>query len=264
MMDRIQKIDKRMEAESVSMLKHLLDLELKRVREENNVDIIMFIGVDGRVFSSYIPNMLTAQQFHLLNLTKGNMEYICKQLKAENLKFSIQQYNHGTVAISGVGENAFLVFLMTKVLGSSEIEKFHNNVLNASIVMNHIFELRPITPESLEGYSEDVANELQKLSRLLFVEKFDQTRGFKKNMEILSYLKNKLAEVIGIGNVDEVLTITFNELGTAARYMTDDLWLKFTEKVVNEHIRKLSGDLVADKCMRSWVPEIEEKLKSFL
>lgn len=264
MMGKIQKIDKRLEAESVSLLRHLLDLELKRVKEENNVDIIMFIGVDGRVFSSHIPDVLDAKQFHLLNLVRGNMEHICMQLKAENLSFSIQQYKGGTVVTSGVGRNAFLILLLTRVLEGSEIQGFHDRIVNASAVMNHIFELRPITPESLSGYDESVAGELQKLSRLLFVEKFDQTRGFKKNMEILAHLKKKLAEAVGVGNVDEIVTITFNEMGTSAKYMTDELWMKFTEKVINEHVRKLSGDMVADKCLKSWVPEIKEKIESFL
>jgi hypothetical protein len=79
------------------------------------------------------------------------------------------------------------------------------------------------------------------------VEKFDQTRGFKKNMEILALLKKKLAQVVGVGNVDEIITLTFNELGTSAKYITDEQWMQFTEKVINEHIRKLGGDMVADK-----------------
>jgi hypothetical protein len=264
MVGKIQKMDKRLEAESVSLLRHLLDLELKRVKEENDVDIIMFMGVDGRVFSSHIPDMLDAKQFHLLNLVRGNMEHICMQLKAENLSFSIQQYEGGSVVISGVGKSAFLILLLTRVLEASEIQEFHDKVVNASIVMNHIFELRPITPEALSGYDESVANELQKLSRLLFVEKFDQTRGFKKNMEILALLKKKLAQVVGVGNVDEIVTLTFNELGTTAKFMTDEQWMQFTEKVISEHIRKLSGDMVADKCLKSWIPEIKEKIESFL
>jgi hypothetical protein len=261
---KVKKIDKRMEAETVALLKHLLDLELNRVREENEVDMIMFIGIDGRIFSSYIPNQLTAGQFHLLNLIKANMEHICKQMKAENMTFSIQQYSRGAAVISGVGKNAFLVLLMTRDLDGGAIQKVHDSVVKASVVMNHLFQLKPITPKEMEGYSEDVVEELQKLSRLLFVEKFDQTRGYKKNMEILSYLKGKISEAVGIGNVDEVVTLTFNELGTSARYMSDDQWLEFTEKVINEHVRRLSGDTVADKCMESWVPEVKEKLKSFL
>jgi hypothetical protein len=264
MMGKAKKIDKRMEAESVSLLKHLLDLELKRVREENDVDIIMFMGIDGRVFSSIIPEILDSGQFHLLNLTRWNLTHICKQLKAEKLNFSIQQYNEGTVVISGVGNNAFMIFLMTRELGSDEIERFRDTATNASIVMNHLFEQRSITPEALSGYDESVAEELQKLSRLLFVEKFDQTRGFKKNMEILAYLKKKVVGVVGVGNVDEVLTMTFNEMGTAAQYMSDDLWIKFAEKVINEHIRKLCGEMVADKSLKTWIPEIEEMIKSFL
>jgi predicted regulator of Ras-like GTPase activity (Roadblock/LC7/MglB family) len=145
MMGKIQKMDKRLEAESVSLLRHLLDLELKRVKEENDVDIIMFIGVDGRVFSSHIPDVLNPKQFHLLTLVRGNMEHICMQLKAENLSFSIQQYEGGSVVISGVGKNAFLILLLTRVLEAGEIQEFHDKVVNASVVMKHCCSWRSST-----------------------------------------------------------------------------------------------------------------------
>ena len=51
-------VDKTMAAETVGHLMHLLETELKRARQENDLDIAMFLGVDGRIFSSSIPNQL--------------------------------------------------------------------------------------------------------------------------------------------------------------------------------------------------------------
>jgi hypothetical protein len=55
-----------------------------------------------------------------------------------------------------------------------------------------------------------------------------------------------------------------NELGTSAAYMKDSDWLKFVERVIDHHIKARSGDIVADKCRKTWVPEVERKLKSFV
>jgi len=63
---------------------------------------------------------------------------------------------------------------------------------------------------------------------------------------------------------DELLTLTFNELGTTAPYMNDKLWMMFAEKLINEHIKRASGDLVADECYKTWIPELQQKLKTFV
>jgi len=120
MADR-KKIDKRMEASTVVQLKYMLEMELRRIKETNGIDMIMFIGIDGRIFSSLIPPLLEAPQFKLLNLVKGNLPFICGQLKAENLTFSIQQYKHGTVIISGVGNNCFIVSIFSKPVDMKNI-----------------------------------------------------------------------------------------------------------------------------------------------
>ena len=49
------RVDKTMGADTVGYLKLLLETELTRAREENDLDIAMFLGVDGRIFSSSIP-----------------------------------------------------------------------------------------------------------------------------------------------------------------------------------------------------------------
>ncbi len=257
-------IDKRMEASTVVQLKHMLEMELKRIKKNNNIDMIMFIGIDGRIFSSLIPQLLDAPQFKLLNLVKGNLPYICGQLKAENLTISIQQYKHGSVIISGVGKNCFLVSILSKPVELDNIGPTVSSIINGSTVLNHLFELRPITPEAMADYEKEVSEELAKLTRLLFVEKFDETREYKRNMELLKFIKKKIGSIMGIGAVDEVVTLTLNEMGTTPAYMKEKDWLTFVQMIIDNHIKRTSGDIEADKCRTTWIPEIERKLKSFV
>ena len=264
MTPEVKRIDKRMEAETVSLLKHMLEMELRRTREENDLDIILFIGVDGRIFSSYIPPSLNPKQYHLLSLVKSNLEHICSQLTRENLKISIQQYAAGTVIITGIGASAFLVFLTTKDLDISNVSGLLANLQRSGIVLKHLFDLKPITSDAMSMYPDDVVEELRKLSRLLFVEKFEETREYRRNMEIMKLMKERIGSVLGVGSVDEAVTFALNELGVRPAYMTDSDWLKFVEKVVEDHIRPQRGDMVADKCLKSWREEVEKKLKSFV
>jgi predicted regulator of Ras-like GTPase activity (Roadblock/LC7/MglB family) len=260
----VKKINKTLEAENITLLKHLLTIELRRLCEENNIDMAMFMGIDGRTFSSHIPQQLTTVQFHLLNLIKSNIKHICGQLQSENMKVSIQQFKEGTIIISGVGDNAFLVSIIGKNVDVSQIRATIDTVLVASAVLLHILEVKPINDEVLADYPPAVSAELRKLSRLLFKEQFEQTREYKKNIEILNFLKDKIQSVVGVGAVDEIVTMVFNELGTAPAYMKANQWRMFIDKVIRERITEMRGDIVADECLKTWVPEMEKKLKSFV
>ena len=257
-------MDKTMDAKSASLLKHLMEMELRRLQKEAEIDIIMFVGIDGRVFATRIPDQLSSNQYYLLNLTKVNLYHVCGQLKSENLEVSVQQYKEGTLVTTGVGDNAFLVAMFAGRFELKEMMDKVKRVVNASEVLKHIFELKPISDELIANYPEEVAAELKKLKRLLFVERFDTTREYKKNMEILNYIKKKLAEVVGVGSVDEVLTLTFNEMGTSAKYMKDNQWRILVEKIIKEHIQRMRGDIVADECYKTWLPAVDKKLKSFV
>jgi hypothetical protein len=259
-----KKIDKRMEAKTVVQLKHMFDMELRRIKEDNKVDIIMFIGIDGRIFASIIPTILDPNQFRFLNMLKSDLPSLCSQLKGDKLQVSIQQYDRGTIVISGIGANCFLASIFSKPLSIDTMAPTISNLVNGSTVLNHLFEQRPISPEALEGYDKAVIEELDKLTRQLFVEKFDETREYKRNMELMKYLKQKIGSVVGIGAVDEVITVTMNELGTSTAYMKDTDWIKFVERIIDKHVQPRNGELVADQCRKTWVPEIERKLKSFV
>ncbi len=259
-----KKIDKRMEATTVVQLKHMFDMELKRIKDDNKVDIIMFVGIDGRIFASIIPQILDPVQFRFLNMLKSDLPSLCSQLKGDKLKVSIQQYEMGTIVISGIGANCFLASIFSKPLSMETIAPTIANLINGSTVLNHLFEQRPITPEDLAGYDKAVIDELDKLTRQLFVEKFDETREYKRNMDLLKFLKQKLGDVVGIGVVDEIMTVTMNEMGTSAAYMKDAEWLTFVERIIDKHIHSRCGEIVAGQCRKTWVPEVERKLKSFV
>jgi len=254
-----------MEARDVGMLKYLLDTELSRLKDEAQLDLALFMGVDGRIFSSYIPFDLDAEQYYLLNLVHGNLPHVCAQLRQENMKLSIQQYDEGIIVISGIGENAFLACLMSKKNNISDIENQLKPIVKSSAVLKHLFEMRPLKADELSTYSPDVAEELNKLSRLLFKERFTYTKEYKKNLDILDIIKHKLATVLGgKGAVNEVVTMTFNEMGMQMGMMKKNDWMIFLEKVIDDHVRILSSEIVADECKRTWIPEIQAKLKSFV
>ncbi|UCG68211.1 MAG: hypothetical protein JSV09_10335, partial [Thermoplasmata archaeon] len=135
-----KKIDKTLGAEDITLLKHLITIELRRLCEENSIDIVLFMGIDGRIFSAHIPERLTNTQFHLLNLIKINIPHICGQLQTENLKVSVQQFKEGSIIISGIGDNAFLVSLIGKNVQVSQIRDTMDAVVTAGAVLKHILE----------------------------------------------------------------------------------------------------------------------------
>ncbi len=257
------KVEKTMEAESVGLLNHMIMTALDRVREENNFDIVMFLGVDGRIFASSIPDALNSAQYHLLNVVKDNLPHICSQLTTKNLEWSIRNYETGSVMISGVGDKAFLVFLVTSQIDVANVGQLTKKVLDTSAVIKHVMELKPMTMEATKDYNEDIASELRKLSRILFIEKFDTTRQYKKNMEIHNYIRKELGMVLEKGLLDEVITLAYNEIGTSAAYMTDRQWGDLIDKLLEE-VRKLAGDVVAERCAKKWKPEVEKLLRSFV
>ena len=257
-------LQKTMEAQDVGMLKYLLETELVRLKDEAELDVALFMGIDGRIFSSYIPINLKADQYYLLNLVHTNLPHICAQLRSENLKISIQQYNEGVIIISGIGDAAFLACLFTKKHNISELENQIKPIQKSSAVLKHIFEMRPLKSSDISDYPSDVVEELSKLSRLLFKERFTYTKEYKKNMEILEIIKKKLETVIGKGAVNEVVTMTLNEMGMQVGLMKKEDWIKFLDKAINDHICKMTSDLIADECRRTWLPEVQAKLKSFV
>jgi cation transport regulator ChaB len=239
-------------------------MELHRLADQAALDIVMFLGVDGRMFSSYVPVNLTMKQFNLLSLVKGNLGDICSQLRRENLKMAMTQYKDGTVLISGVGGSAFIIAIVASDVSTSQVESKLNALKRGAQVINHVFELRPMGEKDLAGYPDEVRVELEALGKQLFKERFTQTKDYKKNQDILEMIKAKMATVVGKGAVGEIVEQTFNEMGLRMANMDRGLWMMFLENVIKKHISRLSGPIVAEECLRTWIPEIESKLKSFV
>ena len=256
-------VDKTMGAETAGHLKHMLETALRHARSDSDLDIAMFLGVDGRIFASSIPNDLDPREYRLLNLLKNNLGHICNQLTGQNMLMSVQQFEVGTVIISGVGERAFLVFLTTRPLEITKMHGILSNVVKTAIVVRHLFESKPITSEILGRYDEAVGAELKRLTRILFKEKFEETKEFRKNKEVEAYLRSRLGPLVGPGPLDEILTMAFNEVGTSTPFMAPSHWERLLAIVV-ERLRELNGDSVADKAEREWRAYLKSVLSSFV
>jgi len=256
-------LDKTMGAETAGHLQLMIDTAIRRATLENRFGLGMFLGVDGRIFSSAIPDELDPQEYRLLNLVKTNLGHICHQLRLENMLMSIQKFEAGTVVICGVGERAFLVFLTTMPIEVTQMDTVLGSVLRTSIVVRHIFESRPITPEILSEYDEPVGAELKRLTRIVFLEKFKESREVRKNRELEAWLKSKLSPLVGPGPLSEMLTMAYNEVGTSVAFMTPSHWDRLLT-IVLERLRELQGDTVAEKAEREWRGHFRQVLASFV
>lgn len=255
--------EKRLEAETATLLKSMLDMELRRVRTDFGFDVAMLVGVDGRIFAASIPEQLSPPQYRLLNLVKANLPSICAQLANEAMRLSLTQYDYGVTVIAQVGVRSFLVLLSGRAQDITKMDETVVKVQQAAAVLGHVFQQKPMSREALAAYDKETADELQRLGRQLFVEKFDETPRYKRNMELMNYLKAELTKAVGVGAVQEILSVSFNEVGTAAQYMKDDQWLKLVDLLV-EKVRAASGDVLADRCAKAWVPEVKRRLRAFL
>jgi predicted regulator of Ras-like GTPase activity (Roadblock/LC7/MglB family) len=246
--------------EDVSLLKFALVSQLKRTYETSDVDVLLFAGADGKIYASYIPESIGPKIFELTNLITSNLLHISQQLSM-GLQQSVIEYEFGTVIFSSVGRGALLISLFTTKVDLSQ------NMRKIEItreVMQHLFEQRPMTEAQLSKYPSDVSRELKELAKCVFNEMYTQSSEYKKNMEILSDIKEKITGVMGRGEVDQVLAMAFNEIASSPKWMTEKLWPLLLEMVINDQIRPLHGDYIADVCMAEWIPDIKRKLESFV
>jgi hypothetical protein len=246
--------------EDVSLLKFALVSQLKRTYKASEVDVLLFAGADGRIYASYIPESIGAKIFELTNLISHNLLHVSQQL-AMGLRQSVIEYDFGTVIFSSVGKGALLISLFT---GKADLSEDMAKIEVARQVVQHIFEQRPMTSDELSNYSDEVAAELRELSKIVFNEMYTQSSEYKKNMEILADIKEKITGVMGRGEVEQVLAMAFNEIASTPKWMTEDLWPLLVEMIIRDQIRPLHGDYVADMCEAEWIPDIKHKLESFV
>nr|WP_245250148.1 hypothetical protein [Methanolobus bombayensis] len=241
-------------------MKFALVAQLKRTHQSSDVDVLLFAGADGKIYASYIPESIGPKIFELTNLISNNLLHVSQQL-AMGLKQSVIEYEFGTVIFSSVGRGALLISLFT---GKADLAENMDKIEVAKAVMQHIFEQRPMTKEQLDTYPAEVASELRILSKIVFDEMYTQSSEYKKNMEILADIKEKITGVMGRGEVEQVLAMAFNEIASSPKWMTEDLWPLLVEMIIRDQIRPLHGDYVADVCEAEWIPDIQHKLESFV
>ncbi|WP_235856308.1 hypothetical protein [Methanolobus halotolerans] len=246
--------------EDVSLLKFALVSQLKRTYKDSEVDVLLFAGADGRIYASYIPDSIGPKIFELTNLISHNLLHVSQQL-AMGLRQSVIEYDFGTVIFSSVGKGALLISLFT---GKADLSEDMGKIEVSRQVIQHIFEQRPMTGDQLSSYSEEVASELRELSKIVFNEMYTQSSEYKKNMQILADIKEKITGVMGRGEVEQVLAMAFNEIASSPKWMTKDLWPLLVEMIIRDQIRPLHGDYVADMCEAEWMPDIKHKLESFV
>ncbi|MCK5659713.1 MAG: hypothetical protein KAH86_00005 [Methanosarcinales archaeon] len=246
--------------EDVSLLKFALSSQLKELQENSDADVVLFAGSDGRIYASHIPDDSSDKIFELTNLISKNLLHISNQLEI-GLRQSIIEYDLGSVIFSAVGRGTILITLF------SEQRELAANLEKINITKNvllHIFEQRPMTDVALSEYDESISNELRSLSKRVFDEMYTQSSEYKKNMEILSDIKGKITGVMGQGEVEHVLTYCFDVLASSPKWMTSEEWMMLVERAIEDQIRPLHGDYIAEMCRIEWIPEIEKKLEAFM
>jgi len=246
--------------EDVSLLKFALSSQLKELQEHSDADVVLFAGSDGRIYASYIPDDSSDKIFELTNLISKNLLHISNQLEI-GLRQSIIEYDLGSVIFSAVGRGTILITLFSEQRELAENLKKINITKN---VLLHIFEQRPMTDAALAEYDISISNELRSLSKRVFDEMYTQSSEYKKNMEILADIKKKIGSVMGQGEVDQVLTYCFDVLASSPKWMTSEEWMMLVERAIEDQIRPLHGEYIAEMCRIEWIPEIEKKLEAFM
>lgn len=246
--------------EDVSLLKFALGSQLKELQQNSDADVVLFAGSDGRIYASYIPDDSSDKIFELTNLISKNLLHISNQLEI-GLNQSIIEYDLGSVIFSAVGRGTILISLFSK---QQELAK---NLVKINITKNvllHIFEQRPMTDEALAEYDESISNELRSLSKRVFDEMYTQSSEYKKNMEILEDIRTKVASVMGQGEVEHVLAYCFDMLASSAKWMTSEEWKMLVEMVIEDQIKPLHGEYIAEMCRIEWIPAVAKKLEAFM
>ena len=255
---------KSLEAADATLLKQVLQLELDALRADAGVDVVFLMGVDGRIFASSIPRKLATVQFRLMERVKQQVPHTAASLRRSQLKLQIQAYEEGAVVIAQAGQGAFLAAVKVDHGSMKGMDPIIRRTDIACQAVAHILKEKGFADEDMRGYPEEVKSELKSLSYRLFREAYDTTKGARKNREIAEFLRRKVKDRLGAGLVDEVMELTYNELGTTERFMNDKLWQRFVEIVVEKHVRRLSGDIVADVCRRTWSKDVGRMIESFV
>ena len=248
----------------MALLKQVLQLELDAVRTEAAVDVVLLMGADGRIFASSIPSRLAPQQYRLMERLKGQVTHLSASLRHHKLKLQVQSFEEGSVVIAEVSSGSFLAAAKAEGGSVRAMDGVIRRLDVACKAVAHIMQEKGFADDDMKGYPEEVRSELKSLAYRLFREAYDTTKAARKNREIAQFLRRKIKDRMGAGLVDEVMNLAYNELGTTERFMNDKLWGRLVDIVVEKHVRRLSGDIVADVCKRTWTKDVDRMIESFV
>lgn len=255
---------KSLDAADVRLLKQVLQLELDALRAEAGIDVVFLMGADGRIFASSIPGRLAQMQYRLMERVKQQVPHIAASLRRQHLKLQVQSYEEGAVVIAEASKGSFLAAIKVDHGSVKGLDAVIRRTEVACQAVAHLLAERGFSQEELKGLPEEVREELLALAYRLFREAYDTTKGARKNREVAEFLRKRIRDRLGMGLVEEVMNLTYNELGTTERFMNEKLWPRFVEIVAEKHVRRLSGDIVADVCRRTWLKDVARMLESFV
>jgi hypothetical protein len=255
---------KSLEAQDVRLLKQVLQIELDTVRVQAGVDIVLLIGGGGRILASSMPTTLPPRGFALMERVKAQVPGLAAALRRQRLRLQVQSFEEGSVVVAQVGSGTYLAALKADGSSVAAMDAVIGRLTVACRVLDHVLRQKGFAEDDMLNEPEAVRAELKALSYRLFREAYDTTKTARKNREVAQFMRKRIRDRLGAGLVDEVMDLTYNELGVTERFMNDLLWQRFIEAVVEKHVRRISGDIVADVCARTWSRDVQRMVESFV
>jgi hypothetical protein len=255
---------KSLDADNVRLLKQVIQLELDGARADAGLDVLLLMGSGGRIFGSSMPAKLSAKQFALMERVKAQAFQMGGATQRQGLRVQVQSFEEGSIIFSQAGSGALLCALKADGGSVGAMDSVLERMKVAGGALEHILKEKGFSPEETASLPASVRDELKALSYRLFREAYDTTGTARKNREVAQFLRARIKDRLGAGLVEEAVSLAYNELGTSERFMNDQLWMRFVDIVVEKHVRRLSGDLVADVCLRTWKKDIARITESFV
>jgi len=232
--------------EDVSVLKHALNSELDLMIEKSDVVACLLVGLSGQVLASYIPNDLSSDMYRLLDLVRGNIPQLRKEIILCRIEQSITRYAVGNVVVTRVGEGELLLTVLHKE--SSVIENL-SQIYTSVQILSHISRQKPITREDLSEYGEEVAEELAELTKRLYTELEAQgvVGEMKKNQDALARFQSILEDIVGRAESEMIMITGLNQLGIRTKQVSPIQWRQLVGQI-RTSVEAKAGRYYAEIC----------------
>jgi len=232
--------------EDVSVLKHALNSELNLMIEKSDVVACLLVGLSGQVLASYVPNDLSSDMYRLLNLVRGNIPQLRREIILGRIEQSITRYAVGNVVVTRVGEGELLLTVLHK--GSSVTENL-NQIYTSVQILSHISSQKPITRQDLSEYGEEVAEELAELTRRLYTELEAQgvVGEMKKNQDALARFQTILGDIVGRAESEMIMITGLNQLGIRTKQVSPAQWRQLVAQI-RTSVEAKAGRYYAEIC----------------